>query len=328
MDLTRAGRFVAATAAGLFLVGGTVAAHATVGAPVDGQMTLQAPVTPIAEFAQWFYSYVTYIIIAITLFVLGLMGYVIVRFNEKANPEPSKFTHNTTVEVLWTVIPIFILIAIGIPSFRLLFQQYEYPKPDVVIKSVGNAWYWDHVYPDEDELTVTQYMVTDEDLLKANIGDERYDEAYGELEGLELHRATFRDAAQYWAKYPAQRQLATDNPIAVPVNKNVHVLVTSNDVIHGWAIPAFASRTQAVPGRTTATWFRATKKGAFYGQCAVLCGTRHAFMPIEIHVVDEPVYQQWLGLVKDDKYDEAKKLLYDSLPEGSKQVAMQNKTNN
>ncbi|MEO0672679.1 MAG: cytochrome c oxidase subunit II [Pseudomonadota bacterium] len=302
-------------------------AVAEVGAPQNWQTGLQVAVTPLAEMAQSFYDYVTIIIIGITLFVLGLMAYVIVRFREKANPEPARFTHNTTIEVLWTVIPIFILIAIGIPSFNLLFKQYEYPPPEVTIKSVGNAWFWEHEYPDQDGLTVTQNMITDADILKANIGDDKYNEAYGDLEGLELLRATYRDSQQYWASYPAQRQLAVDNPIAVPINKVVHVLVTSNDVIHGWAMPAFGSRTQAVPGRTTATWFKATKTGAFYGQCSVLCGTRHAFMPMEIHVVEEDTYNQWLALMKDDKDVEARKLLYDALPKrGEQNVALRQPT--
>ncbi|MEO1710361.1 MAG: cytochrome c oxidase subunit II [Pseudomonadota bacterium] len=304
-----------ATLAIAAIVAFTGFAAAGMGQPTNGSVAPQLPASVVADDIIWFYGYVTYIIIAITVFVLGLMAYVIFRYNENSNPNPSSFTHNTTIEFIWTVVPIVILIAIGIPSFKLLYLQYEYPKPDVVIKSVGNSWFWEHIYQDEDELSVAQNIVRDADIITAAIGQERFDQTYGELEGLERQRILFRDAAQYWAKSPIQRQLRVDNPIAVPVNKVVHVLITSNDVIHGWAVPALGSRVQAVPGRTTATWFKATKTGAFYGQCSVLCGQFHASMPIGIHVVTEDVYKRWLAAQKAGQDEVANKLLYDVLPQ-------------
>jgi cytochrome c oxidase subunit 2 len=292
---------------------GTGAAMAAMGQPTDGQISLQLPASVVATEIQWFYDYVTWILIAITLFVLALMVYVLVRFNEKSNPTPSRFTHNTTVEVVWTVVPVLILIAIGIPSFKLLYLQYQYPKPEVVVKSIGNAWFWEHEYPDED-VSIVQNMLTDEAVITAAIGSDEFNTRFGNLEGTARSKALFEASQPYWAQMKAQRQLAVDNPIAVPVNKVVHVLVTSNDVIHGWAVPSLGSRVQAVPGRTTATWFKATKTGAFYGQCAVLCGQFHASMPIAIHVVEESVYQQWLEAQKAGDSEAAKKILEDALP--------------
>ena len=291
---------------------GTAAAQ--MGQPADGQMVLQLPATPIAEEAQWFYDYVTAIIVVITLFVLALLLYVIFRHNARANPTPAKFSHNTLIEVAWTVIPVLILVAIGIFSFKLLYMQYTYPPADLTIKSTANAWFWEHEYPDEDGLGVTQNMVRDSEVLEAAIGADEFAKRFGNLEGLELQKAVYEASLEHWAKMPIQRQLAVDNPIAVPVNKVVHVLVTSNDVIHGWAMPSFGSRVQAVPGRITATWFKATKTGAFYGQCSVLCGAFHASMPIGIHVVEEPVYQEWLAAQKAGDSEAAKKILFDALP--------------
>ena len=301
----------AAVALMLVLVG---AAAAQMGQPLDGQTGMQLSATPIQDEIQWFYDYVNYIIVAITIFVMALLLYVIVRFSKRANPEPSKFSHNTFVEVAWTVIPVLILVAIGIYSFKLLYMQYTYPPADLTIKSTANAWFWEHEYPDEDGLAVTQNMLRDGDILEAAIGSDEVEKRFGELEGLARQKALYEASLEHWAKSPVQRQLAVDNPIAVPVNKVVHVLVTSNDVIHGWAVPSFGSRVQAVPGRVTATWFKATKTGAFYGQCSVLCGQFHASMPIGIHVVEEDVYKQWLEAMKADDTEAAKKLLYDALP--------------
>ncbi len=297
---------------GLLPLLATVAA-AKMGQPTDGQTGLQLPASTIAVEIDNFYSFVTYIIIAITLFVLALMIYVIFRFNERANPTPSRVTHNTTIEFVWTVVPVLILIAIGIPSFRLLYLQYQYPPADVVVKSIGNAWFWEHEYPDAG-VSVTQNMLTDEDVLRAAIGDAKFSEAYGSLEGVERSRKLYDDSQPYWAQIRAQRQLAVDNPIAVPVNKVVHVLVTSRDVIHGWAVPSLGGRVQAVPGRMTATWFKADKTGAFYGQCAVLCGQYHASMPIAIHVVEQSVYDQWLEAVTQGDLGRAKTILEEAEP--------------
>ena len=289
-------------------------AHAQVGQsvsgqPVDGQMGLHGSVTPVMDEIVSFYGMVNMIIIAITIFVLILMVFVMVRFNRKSNPEPSRTTHNTLVEVVWTVVPILILVFIGIYSFRLLFLQYEYPKPDLTIKAVANAWYWEHVYQDHDDVSVVSNMLTDTDILKRKLGDEEFDKKYGSLTGTALSNALYNDARPLWAEANLVRQLSVDNEVAVPVNAVVHVLVTSNDVIHGWAMPSFGSRVQAVPGRTTATWFKARETGVYYGQCAVLCGLKHSGMPKAIRVVEQEVFDKWMAAIKADNLDEARQIL-------------------
>lgn len=285
------------------------AAVAQVGQPVAGQIGLQGSVTPVMDEILSFYGMVNMIITAIAIFVLILMVYVMVRFNRNANPEPSKTTHNTMVEVVWTVVPILILVFIGIYSFRLLFLQYEYPKPDLTIKAIGNAWYWEHVYQDHDGASVVSNMLGDGDILRRKLGDDAFEQKYGSLTGTELSDALYRDARPLWQQANLVRQLSVDNEIAVPVNAVVHVLVTSNDVIHGWAVPSFGSRVQAVPGRTTATWFKAREAGVYYGQCAVLCGLKHSGMPIAVRVVEQDVFDKWMAAVKDDNLDEARKIL-------------------
>ncbi len=248
-----------------------------------GQIGLQRPVTEVARDIHAFYDLVNIIIIAITLFVLGLMIYVMVRFRESKNPVPSKTTHNTFLEVAWTVVPILILVAMAIPSFKLLMLQYSYPKADVTIKAIGNAWFWEHEYPGttagDKTFTVTSNMLSDEEVLeKAKTG------------------------------VPAPRLLSVDNEILVPVNKVVHMLVTSNDVIHNWTIPSFGSKIDAVPGRLTSTWFKAEEEGIFYGQCSELCGMNHAFMPIAVRVVSQDLYDQWTGALKAGDRKKAKEI--------------------
>lgn len=278
------------------------AAFAGTGQPSDGQMGLQGAATPGMESITQLYDVVNITIIAITIFVLLLMLYVMYRFSEKNNPTPSRTTHNVMLEVAWTIIPIFILVGISIPSFRLLFDQYSFPKPDLTIKATGNAWFWEHEYLDQ-KVTVTSNVVSDEDLIKAKIGDKPFNEKYGTLEGIARNKALYADSAVLWAERKEPRKLAVDQAIAVPVNKVVHVLVTSNDVIHSWTIPSFGTKMQAVPGRTAAVWFKATKTGTFYGQCSVLCGKLHSAMPITVHVVEQDVYDKWMGLLqaKDKK---------------------------
>ncbi len=309
------GAIVAALAALVF----AGAAFAQVGQPVDGQIGLQGSVTPVMDEISSFYGMVNTIIIAITIFVMILMVFVMVRFNRKSNPDPSKTTHNTFVEVVWTVVPVLILVFIGIYSFRLLFLQYEYPKPDLTIKAIGNAWYWEHVYKDHDDMSVISNMLTDTDLLKRKLGDDEFEKKYGSLEGTARSNTLYRDAKPLWQDAKLARQLSVDNEIAVPVNAVVHVLVTSNDVIHGWAVPSFGSRVQAVPGRTTATWFKARKTGVYYGQCAVLCGLKHSGMPIAVRVVDQDVFDKWLAAVKEDNLDEAREILASAGTDGDAQ---------
>ena len=207
----------------------------------------------------------TTFIISFTLFVLGLLLYVMVRFNAKANPEPSKTTHNTLVEVAWTVIPIIILIVIAIPSFRLLYFDRAIPDADLTIKATGHQWYWSYEYPDDDGMTFDAIMLEDDEL-----------------------------------KPGQPRLLATDNDVVVPVNRNVRIIITASDVIHNWAIPAFGMKMDAIPGRLNEAWFRATRTGTFYGQCSELCGVRHAFMPIAVRVVTEEEYAAWLVTAKQE----------------------------
>lgn len=258
-------RSVAATAwaAILLSAAGAAGAHAAEGMASPWQIGLQNAVTPIAGNMHSFHSFLLVIISAITLFVLGLLVYVIFRFNERANPTPSRTTHNTILEVVWTAVPVLVLIVIAIPSFRLLFAQYDFPKADLTIKATGNQWYWSYEYPDHDNLTFDSLLVEDADL-----------------------------------KPGQPRLLTVDNEVVVPVNKNVHVLVTAADVIHNWAMPSFGIKIDAVPGRVMKTWFRATETGTYHGQCSELCGQRHAFMPITVRVVSEEEFAAWLESAK------------------------------
>lgn len=280
---------------------GAVPALAGLGQPSDRQIGLQEPASEVALSINQFHDFVNIIIIAITIFVLILLAIVMIRFNEKANPVPSRTTHHTGLEIAWTVIPIVILVVIAIPSFKLLYLQYSYPKPDLTIKAIGNAWYWDHEYPDHDGFKVTSNMVRDEDVLKAELGQAEYDKRYKGLDGLALIKRQYADAAPLYKKRNQVRMLSVDNEIAVPENKVVHVLVTATDVIHNWTIPSFGSKIDAVPGRVTATWFRATKRGIYYGQCSELCGKDHASMPIAVRVVSQANFDAWADALKAAK---------------------------
>lgn len=291
-----------------------------VGQPAPEQMGLQGAVTPVMKEIVSFHDMVNVIIIAIAIFVMILLLIVIFRYSASANPTPSRFSHNTTIEVLWTVGPILILVFIGIYSFRLLFLQYEYPPPDLTIKATGNAWYWEHNYPDQDNFKVTSTMVRDEDVLRAKLGDEAFDKKYGALEGMARIKALYADAKPLYAERDLVRQLSVDNEIAIPVNKVVHLLVTSNDVIHAWTIPSFGSKLDAVPGRTAATWFKATKTGVYYGQCSVLCGRDHASMPIAVRVVEQAAFDQWVAAAKARKWDDARKILQAATTPGKQPV--------
>ena len=258
--------------AALALVAMAAAGHAVL--PEPYQMGLQPAATDIMQEMTEFHDKLLWIITAITIFVMALLLYVLFRFNEKANPTPSKTSHNTTVEVLWTVIPILILVFIAVPSFKLLYAQHDVPKPDLTIKAIGSQWYWDYEYPDQDDLSFSSIMLEDADL-----------------------------------KEGQPRLLAVDNEVVVPVNKVVLVLVTATDVIHNWYVPAFGSKIDAVPGRITSTWFKAREPGVYYGQCGELCGSRHAFMPIAVRVVEEPVFNQWVATMKAGNEDAARELI-------------------
>jgi cytochrome c oxidase subunit II len=252
--------------AAMFALSGV--AHAKDGQPLPWQMGFQPANTPIMEQITSFHTYVTIIITVIALFVLGLLVYVMSRFNEDRNPQSSRTSHNTPLEVAWTVIPILILVSIAIPSFRLLFAQYDLPKADLTITATGSQWYWTYDYPDHG-IHFDSIIVQDADL-----------------------------------KEGQPRLLTVDHEVVVPVNKNVIVQVKANDVIHDWAVPSFGIKLDAVPGRLQTTWFRAEREGMFYGQCSELCGRNHAFMPIAVRVVSEAEFADWLAKTKAASRDD------------------------
>jgi cytochrome c oxidase subunit 2 len=260
---------VLSMALGAWLLAAPAAAGS--GQPTDGQIGFQDAVTPIAEQIHRLHDLVNIIIFVIVAFVLTLLLWVMWRYSERNNPVPSRTTHNTVVEVLWTVIPVCILVVIAVPSFRLLYAQYTFPPPDLTIKATGHTWNWSYEYPDQ----------------KLKVDSVILDEA---------GRKEWMDAGMPEDQVP--RNLAVDREIMVPVNKVVHVLVTSTDVIHAWRIPSFGSMTDAVPGRVTATWFKAEKEGIYFGQCSELCGKDHAFMPIAVRVVKDDVFQAWADATK------------------------------
>lgn len=244
------------------------------GRPRPWQMGLQDPVTPVAENIGWFHNALLLpIITVITLFVLFLLIIVVMKFNEKKNPNPSKTTHHTLLEVAWTVIPVLILVVVAIPSFRLLKEQIIVPKPDITIKLTGKQWYWTFEYAkDSGGASFDSIMLSDEDIAKA-----------------------VKNGAN---KDDLPRLLAVDNEAYVPVNKVVRVQVTAADVIHAFAVQSFGVKVDAVPGRLNQTWFKATKEGVYYGQCQELCGKDHAFMPVVFRVVSQEKYDAWVKTQK------------------------------
>lgn len=321
--LKQAIRGVGAVTAGLAasIYSATLANAEVVGQPKPYELNLQPTVTPVGKQMAEFHDLLLVIITAISVFVLALLVYVIFRYNSKRNPTPSKFSHNTLLEFAWTLTPIFILVIISVQSFKLLFVQYDYPKPDLVIKAIGNQWYWDYEYPDQD-LSFSANIVTDRMILERALGEDAVEKKYAGLEGRALGKALYKDAAQYWAKFKLPRLLATTQEVVVPVNKNVHVLVTAADVLHNWTVPAFGSKVDAVPGRLTSTWFRADRKGVYYGQCSELCGKDHAFMPISVRVVEQDVYDKWLAAMKEDDTEKAAKIIQASIKQaGANKVA-------
>ncbi|MBB1490426.1 cytochrome c oxidase subunit II [Paracoccus sp. MC1862] len=235
-----------------------------IGKPEPGGIGFQPASSPLAADQQWLDHFVLWIIAVITAIVCLLILWCIVRFNRRANPVPARFTHNTPVEVLWTVIPVLILLTIGIFSLPALFRSQEMPAdPDVVIKAVGHQWYWSYEYPN-DGIAFDSLMLTREELA---------DYGYSEDEYL----------------------LATDTAVVVPVGATVLMQVTATDVIHSWTIPAFAVKQDAVPGRIAQLWFEATQEGVYFGQCSELCGINHAYMPIVVKAVSQETYDAWLA---------------------------------
>jgi cytochrome c oxidase subunit 2 len=245
-------RLVGLTVAGLSLSGG--AAYAEMGQPAPWEYKLQEAATPVMENITWFHGLLLTIITIITLFVLALLIAVVVKFNARANPVPSRTTHNTLLEVAWTLIPVLILVTIAVPSFRLLFLELDVPKADLTIKATGKQWYWSYAYPDNGKFEFDSLLAQD--------------------------------------KQP--RLLGVDNEMVVPVNKVIRVQTTGADVIHSFAVPSFGIKIDAVPGRLNETWFKATKVGMYYGQCSELCGKDHAYMPIAVRVVSDQDFAAWV----------------------------------
>jgi cytochrome c oxidase subunit II len=252
---------IAATVVALFA--GATAAFAGLGQPTPWELGLQDAATPVMADIVWFHNYVLWIITAITIFVLALLLICIVRFNARANPTPSRTTHNTPIEVIWTIVPVIILVAIAIPSFRLLFTELDVPTPDLTVKATGKQWYWSYAYPDNGNFEFDSLIVAEKDLKPGDL-----------------------------------RLLTVDNEMVVPVNKVVHVLVTGADVIHSFAVPSFGIKIDAVPGRLNDTWFKATTTGVFHGQCSELCGKDHSFMPITVRVVNDKDFTAWAAQAK------------------------------
>jgi len=237
------------------------APEADIGQPIPGGFKIQPQVTKNGEDAQWLHnSLLMPIITIISIFVLLLLAYAVIRFRAKANPVPSKTSHNTVIEIVWTLVPVLILLVIAVPSIRLLAHQYAQPKPDLTIKVIGNQWYWTYQYPDNGDFELVSNMLPDAEAKKR-----------GE-----------------------PRMLAVDERVVVPVNAVVKVIVTSNDVIHSWAVPAFWTKMDAVPGRLNETWFKAEREGLYYGQCSELCGARHGYMPIAVEVVSKEKFAEWI----------------------------------
>jgi cytochrome c oxidase subunit 2 len=249
-------------AMGMMTLGGTVVSASQA---VPWQIGFQEAATPVMRQVLEFNDLLLTIIISIVIFVVALLFYTMHRFSATRNPEPSKTTHNTVIEVIWTVIPIMILIVIAIPSFKLLYFQDRMVDAEMTIKAVGHQWYWTYEYPDHDDLTFDALMIADEDIEDGQA-----------------------------------RLLETDNRVVVPVGTNIRLLTTADDVIHAWAIPAFGIKIDATPGRVNESWFRVEKEGVYYGQCSELCGVYHGFMPITVEVLSKEAFAAWLIEAKEE----------------------------
>jgi len=251
---------LAALAATFCMVG---AGWAVAEQPTPWGLGLQPGVTPVKAAMSSFHNMLLVIITLITIFVLGLLAYVVLRFRADRNPNPSKTTHNTLIEVVWTVVPVLILVIVAIPSFRLLYFLDRNADAEMTIKVVGHQWYWAYEYPDHDGIKFDSYMVQEADL-----------------------------------KEGQKRLLEVDNRLVLPVGTTVRVLVTGNDVMHSWFIPSLGVQNYAFPGRTNETWIRLEREGVFYGQCNQICGVNHAFMPIAVEGVSKEAFQRWVGEAK------------------------------
>ncbi|WP_323378381.1 cytochrome c oxidase subunit II [Skermanella mucosa] len=236
-----------------------------VGEPHSWQLGLQASASPVKEQLTDFHNLLLVVITGITLLVLALLIYVMVRFNAKANPNPTRTSHNTILEVAWTVLPVVILVVIAVPSFKVLYFMDKAENAEMTLKVIGHQWYWEYQYPDHEDLTFSSYMIPDEDI------------------------------------QPGQRRLLeVDNRIVLPVDTNIRIIVTAGDVLHSWAMPSLGIKKDAIPGRLNETWARIDREGVYYGQCSEICGTNHGYMPIAIEAVSKERFAQWLVEAKEE----------------------------
>jgi len=235
------------------------------GAPEPWQMGFQAPASPTMASIKEFHDLLLVIISCIAVFVMILLGYVLVRFNAKSNPVPSKTTHNTVIEVLWTAVPVMILVIIAIPSFKLLYFMDHTTEPDMTLKVIGHQWYWSYEYPDHGNFTFDANMTFAEDLEDKSL-----------------------------------RMMETDNHVVLPVGKKVRLLFTADDVIHSWGVPALGVKLDTVPGRLNETWVEITKPGMYYGFCSELCGVNHSYMPVAVRAVSEDEFNAWVETAKQE----------------------------
>ncbi len=258
--LAKLGASVAGLAGALGAAGAALAQQ-----PTDWEVDFQTALSPSMERIVDFNLMVTIIIVIITAFVFGLMAWIVVRYNKKRNPVPSKTTHNTMLEVIWTVVPVIILLVIAVPSFRLLYFTDRVEEADMTLKAIGHQWYWSYEYPDHGDFTFDAIMLEEDELEEGQ-----------------------------------PRLLATDEAVVLPVGAKIRLLTTADDVIHSWAIPAFGVKMDSVPGRVNETWFQINREGMYYGQCSELCGTLHGFMPIMIEAVSQEDFDAWVEFAREE----------------------------
>ena len=258
--LAKLGASVAGLAGALGAAGAAVAQQ-----PTDWEVDFQTALSPSMERIVDFNLMVTIIIVIITAFVFGLMAWIVIRYNKKRNPVPSKTTHNTMLEVIWTVVPVIILLVIAVPSFRLLYFTDKVAEADMTLKAIGHQWYWSYEYPDHGDFTFDAIMLEEDELEEGQ-----------------------------------PRLLATDEAVVLPVGAKIRLLTTADDVIHSWAIPAFGVKMDSVPGRVNETWFQINREGTYYGQCSELCGTLHGFMPIMIEAVSQEEFDAWVEFAREE----------------------------
>jgi cytochrome c oxidase subunit 2 len=261
-------RLIAFVVTGVTVIAGGGGAQAGLGQPSPWELGLQGSASSVMDDIVWFHDFLLWLIVAITVFVLILLAIVVFKFNARANPVPSRTTHNTAIEIIWTVVPVLILVTIAVPSFRLLFYELKVPPADLTVKVTGKQWFWSYSYPDS-KFEFDSLMLQDKE-----------------------------------RKVGQPRLLAVDNEMVVPVNKVVRVQVIGADVIHSFSVPSFGIKIDAIPGRLNETWFKAEREGIYYGQCSQLCGRDHAFMPIAVHVVSEKDYTAWLDQAKKKYADD------------------------